>query len=165
MAAPAFTIKAFQDRPEHSIDVLIAVDIQDQPSLTVEAQERLGVGGEHLEPVRHDALCIVYAPLLAAPSEQSPHEFLERNIKMHHGLQFDGRSLSCGSIRRFSLAEVSRETVKHIAAIACCLNQRLSEYLKYQFVRHQIASPNVLDCLFSYFGIRSNFLTQQLPAR
>jgi hypothetical protein len=165
MATATFAIKAFHDGPEHSIDTLIAVDIQDQSAFTIEAQEWFGIGGKHLEPVRHDVLCIVYAALLAAPSEQSPREFLERDIEMHHGLQFDGWSLSCRSIRRFGLVEVSGETIEHIATVARCLNQWLCEHSKYQFVRHKIASPDVLDCLSPYFGIGCNLLTQQLPAR
>jgi hypothetical protein len=165
MATATFAIKAFHDGPEHSIDVLIAVDIQHQSAFTIELQEWLGIGGKHLEPVRHDVLCIVNAALLAAPSEQSPREFLEGDIEMHHGLQLNGRSLSCRSIRRFGLVEISGESIEYIPTVARCLNQRLGEYSKYQFVRHKIASPNVLDCLSPYFGIGCNLLTQQLPAR
>jgi hypothetical protein len=158
-------IKAFHDGPKHSLDILIAVDIQDQSAFTIETQEWLGIGGKHLEPVRHDVLCIIDAPLLASPSEQSPREFLERDVKMYHRLQLDGRSLFRGSIRRFGLVEVSWETIEHIATISCRLNQRLCEYLKYQVVRYQVASPNVLDCHSPYSRICCNLLTQQLPAR
>ena len=165
MATATFTIKAFYDRPKYSIDILIAVDIQDQSACTIEAQERLGVGGKHLEPVCHDVLCIVDASLLDTPSEQSPREFLERDFKMHHCLQLNGRSLFRDPIRLLGLVEVSWETIEHIATIARCLNQRLSEYSKYQVVRYQIASSHVLDCLSPYFGICCNLATQQLPAR
>jgi len=84
---------------------------------------------------------------------------------MHDGLQLDGRILFCDSIRGLGLVEVSWETIEHVAAILCCLDQRLSKYLKYQIVRYQVAPTNVLDCLSSYFGICRDLLTQQLPAR
>jgi hypothetical protein len=165
MVTPTLTIKALHDRPKHPIDILIAVDIEDQSPFTIEAQERLGSGGKHLEPVRHDVLCIVDPSLLDSSGEQSPREFLERDIQMHDGLQLNRRILFCNSIRGLGLVEISREPIEHVAAIACRLDQRLSEHLKYQIVRYQIASPNVLDCLSSYFGICCDLPTQQLSAR
>jgi hypothetical protein len=165
MAAAKRTIKAFYDCPKYPIDILIAVDIQDQSSFTIEAQERLGIGGKHLEPVCHDVLGIVDASLLDSPREQSPREFRERDFKMHHCLQLNRRSLLRHPVSRLGLVEVSWESIEHIPAIAGRLNQRLSEYLEYQVVRYQIAPPNVLDCLPPYFGICCNFVTQQLPAR
>ena len=84
-----FTIKGFHDRPKDLIDILIAVDIQNQSSFTIEPQEWLGIGGKHLEPVDHDVLGIVDTPLLNAPSEQPPRQFFEGDIKMHHGFQFN----------------------------------------------------------------------------
>ena len=80
MVTATLTIKAFHDRPKHPIDVLIAVDIEHQSALSIEPQEWLGSGGEHLEPVRHDVLCIVNPSLLDSSGEQSPREFLERDI-------------------------------------------------------------------------------------
>ena len=84
---------------------------------------------------------------------------------MHDGLQFDGRNLSRRSICGLGLAEVAREAVEHIAATAGCLKQRLREDLKYEVVRYQIPSPNILDRLSSYLGICCNLLTQKLSAR
>ena len=84
---------------------------------------------------------------------------------MHDGLQLDGRILFCDSIRGLGLVEVSWETIEHVAAIRCRLDQRLSKYLKYQIVRYQVAPTNILDCLSSYFGICRNFPAQQLSAR
>jgi hypothetical protein len=144
MVTPTLTIKALHDRPKHPIDILIAVDIEDQSPFTIEAQERLGSGGKHLEPVRHDVLCIVDPSLLDSSGEQSPREFLERDIQMHDGLQLNRRILFCNSIRGLGLVEISREPIEHVAAIACRLDQRLSEHLKYQIVRYQILFRNLL---------------------
>ena len=86
---------------------------------------------------------------------------------MHDGLQLDGNGhFFCDPIRGFGLVEVSREIIEHVAAMLCkCLDsQRLSKDLKYQIVRYQVASTNVLDCHFLISESAAILLTQQLPA-
>ena len=144
---------------------LIAVDIQDQSACTVEPQERLGLGGEHVEPVCRDVLRVVDPAPLAAASKQPPREFRQRDIEMHDGLQFDGRDFSRRSIRGFGLAEIAREAIEHVAPTAGRFEQRLREDLKYEIVRYQIPTPNVRDRLSSYFGVCCNLPTQKLSAR
>ena len=150
---------------EDLVHRLIAVDIQDQSACTVEPQEWLGLGGEHVESVCRDILRIVDPAPLTAACQQPPREFRQRDFEVHDSLQFDGRDFSRRSIRGLGLAEVARVAIEHIAPTAGCLNQRLREDLEYEVVGYQVPSPNVLDRLSSYLGICRNLLTQKLSAR
>ena len=91
---------------EDLVHRLTAVDIQDQSAGTVEPQERLGLGGEHVEPVCRDVLRVVDPAPLTAASKQPPGAFRRRDLEMHDGLQLDGRVFLRRSIGGFGLAEV-----------------------------------------------------------
>jgi hypothetical protein len=160
-----FFVKASDDVCENLVDTLIPVDIEDEAASTVERQEGLRFEHEHLEPVRHDVFPVVNATLLTAANEQPPRELRNRDVQVHNCLQFNGPDLSCGAVRGLRLRKVPWEAVKHVATQAACRNEWPGQHLKYHIVRHQIASANVFDRLFSDFSTSSNLLAQELSTR
>lgn len=148
---------------EHLFNRLLAVDLDEYAALGIEAQQRLRLAVKHLKSARDTSLSVIAAPFPVGAFPQPIMQLLIADSEVHNGLERDSFETLGHGIRLFSLVHGPRETIKHIPAIASCVENPSAEHLEEKLVGYEIAPLEIIGCKPPNLGALSHLVAQESP--
>jgi len=138
-------VNSGRDVGEDLLDRLFAIDVDEQPTLSVEVEERLCLGVEHLEPMQNDVVAVVRAPFPVGANPEPVAQLVGADSEMDDSLEFDTFDLLGQRVGLFGLTQCPREAVEYVSAIANRLEHRNGQHLEDHVVRYEIAPLQVVS--------------------